>query len=142
MSGKIKRKNIKIPKGSAVIKPHVAELPETNENEYFSIGFRYFRDDLCVLKEVDPKISRKVHEIYRNLGRCSSVPDVRNLPHGIKMIVNSGHYAKYYSGLTEDTEMCEFDIGACRGFFFFDQSNKLVQMVAIDRHPEYKKNKR
>ncbi len=142
MTKKIKRKNAKPAGGRTHINPMNAEMPDAIGNNYFSIGFRYFNDNLCVLKKVDPKVSRKVHEIYRNLGKCSSISETRELPHDIKPITNSNHYTQYYNGLTEDVDVYEFDAGVCRGFFFFDTSNNLINMIAIDHHPENQKHKK
>lgn len=142
MSKRIKNKNKTSPIKSSEISPKVAEVIDDSELKPYSIGFKYFSDRLCVLKQVEPKISRKVHEIYRRLGQCFSSIEVRNLPYDVKPINNSNHYTKYFKSLTEDTEVHEFDAGKCQGTFFFDEHGKIIQMLAIDHHPEDKKNKR
>lgn len=141
MTKKIKKKKATLTSPSN-IKAAVTEIPEVDEARLYSVGFRYFDDKLCILKSADAKTSRKVHEIYRNIGSCSTIRSVRELPHDIKPIHNSDHYAKYFKRVTDDTEVHEFDAGKCRGFFFFDEVNKIVQIIAIDKHPEDKKSKR
>lgn len=142
MPKRIKNKNKTLPTKSRGISPEVAEINSDTERKPYSIGFKYFNDSLCVLKQVEPKISRKVHEIYRHLGQCFSSIEVRSLPYDVKPIKNSNHYTKYFKSLTEDAEIHEFDAGKCRGTFFFDEPSKIIQMLAIDHHPEDKKNKR
>lgn len=127
---------------STSINPNVAKIQESHEHRSYSIGFRYFDDTMCVLRDVDAKVSRKVHEVYRNFGKYSSLNDIKRSLHDVKRINNSSHYAKYYRKVTEDTEVYEFDAGVCRGFFFFDEPDKIIQMLAIDHHPEDKKNRR
>lgn len=139
----IKRKAAKGTEATkGTINASVAEIQDVDEGRLYSIGFKYFNDSICALKNVDAKISRKVHEVYRNMGRCSSIISLRNLPHDIKPIQNSGNYKEYYKNVTDDTEVHEFDAGRCRGFFFCDDTKKIIQMLAIDHHPEYKKNKK
>lgn len=137
---RIKHKPAKATKG--VIKASVAEVPSLEEDKLYSIGFKHFDDNTCVLKSVNAKISRKVHEIYRNMGRCSSIIAIRDLPHDIKPIQKSGHYDQYYRNVTDDVEVHEFDAGECRGFFFCNETEKIIQMLAIDHHPENTKQKK
>lgn len=138
---KIKQKKVIRP-ASGMIKASVAEMPDSDESKLYTIGFKYFNDRLCVLKSVDAKVARKVHEIYRRIGSCDSALAIRGLPYDIKSILNSGHYSKYYKNITDDVEINEFDVDRCRGFFFYDNANKIIQMLAIDHHPENKKSKK
>lgn len=138
---KVKKSAAKPNKTASRIKSNVAEINERLMERPFSVGFKYFDDACCVLKDVHPKVSRKIHEIYRKIGSCFQKQEVRSLPYDIKPINNSNHYTKYFKNVTEDTEVHEFDVGVCRGFFFFDTSHQIVQILAIDHHPE-KKNKR
>ncbi len=117
MAKRIKKKKA-TSTGCGSIKATVAEIPDIDETKRYSIGFRYFDDSLCVLREVNAKVARKIHEVYRNIGDRSTVNDVRELPHDIKPIHNSGHYTKYFKRVTEDTDVHEFDAGECRGFLF------------------------
>ncbi|MGH7196309.1 MAG: hypothetical protein ACREGJ_00900 [Candidatus Saccharimonadales bacterium] len=109
----------------------------------FTIGHRFYRDDLCQGKTI-PKTAplRKVIEAYKNMCRCSSEQDVYNLPFDVKKVKVANHYKKYASGLTPDAELSEFDAGSYRGFFFIDRSAHIVEMIAVDIHPEDKKQKR
>jgi hypothetical protein len=54
----------------------------------------------------------------------------------IKRVTIKNHYKKYVSKLTPDIELSEFDAGSYRGFFFIDRTLKIIQMLAVDIHPE------
>jgi hypothetical protein len=115
---------------------------EDEGDRRFTIGYQYYRDDICQVKHMDHSPLRKVLEGYKNMSRCITEVEIYNLPMDIKRITVRGNYTKYASKLTPDTEISEFDAGSHRGFFFIDRTLKIVQMIAVDHHPEDKKQKR
>ena len=114
-----------------------------SDNVHYSIGFRYYDKKKGNLDGAKPAELKKVLELFDNAGKCQRYQDImEKITQDIKPVKNLGHYAKYFSGLTDDVDLLEFDAGKHRGFFFFDHPAKLLQMVAIDKHPEYRKQKR
>jgi len=85
---------------------------------------------------------RKVLENYKRVSMCASPSEVRKTLTDVKDVIKRGHYKQYFTGLSPDVSLLEFDASGYRGFFFLDPSRNLVSMVAVDIHPENKKNKR
>jgi len=119
-----------------------ARSQEDDDVKRFTIGHQYYRDDICTVRNMKAGYLRKVLEGYKNISRCTSEPEIYDLPMDIKSIKASNHYKKYFSKVTPDTELKEFDAGRYRGFFFIDRAEKIVQIVAVDLHPEDKKQTR
>ena len=110
----------------------VAELPEDNELSLYCTGFRYYKEKESKLDNARPAELKKVIEFIKNVGKCKTYQDIiENVTQEIKPVNNSNDYKRYFSGLTEDAELKEFDAGRLRGFFFFEHSEKLLQLVAI-----------
>lgn len=129
---------------TSIIDPRVAEssrLPEATDKA-FTIGYSNYRDDLCQIKSMKVSYIRKVFEHHKAIGKCTSEPEIFELPFDIKSVGLNGHYKKYASKLTPDIELNEFDAGEYRGFFYIDRTNKVLEMVALDYHPEDGKNKK
>ena len=125
--------------------PLAVAIPEDNGDEgdrFFTVGHQFYKDSYSVVKSMPPSSLRKIIEGYRNIARCLTEPDIYDLPGDFKKITIDNHYKRYASGLTPDVELSEFDAGEHRGFFFIDNSRKIVQMIAIDAHPEDKKQKK
>ena len=114
-----------------------------DENATYNIGFRYYNERACNLDGARLAELRKIIEVLSRVGKCRQYGEFKDkVAQEFKPVFNTGHYAKFFSGLTPDVDLLEFDVGSRRGFFFFEHPAKLLQMVAIDKHPEYKKNKR
>lgn len=128
----------------SAIKHSYAELKNVNDEgeRPFRIGYANYREDHCRVKMMQVSPVRKVLEFYLRVGSCFSQTEVFNLPFDIKRVTVRDHYKKYISKLTPDTELNEFDAGEYRGFFFIDRSDKTIEMIAVDKHPEHKKNKK
>lgn len=113
------------------------------ENTHYAVGFKHYSEKKSDLTGARPADLRKIFEFLCHIGRCQQYNDIKTkVAQEIKPVNDDNHYSKYFSGLTSDVELMEFDVGDRRGFFFFDHPAKLLQMVAIDKHPEYKKQKR
>jgi hypothetical protein len=125
--------NARLPEGVA------KNNEDDDDDQRFTIGHQFYRDDLCTVKSMKISYLRKVFEGYKNISRCITEQEVFGLPMDVKGVTINNHYKKYISQLTPDTELNEFDAGDYRGFFFIDRSLKVVQMVAVDIHPEDKK---
>lgn len=126
------------------LSPKVGEsrsIPEEG-SKYFTIGYQHYREDLCQIKSMPVSPIRKVFEHHRGVGRCLNVKDIYSLPYDIKRITIRGHYTKYASKLSPDVELNEFDAGPYRGFFYIDRTNHTLEMIAVDYHPEDKKQKK
>lgn len=122
--------------------PLSAVIPRNSTEEgdrFFTVGHQFYKDGYSAVKNMPHSSLRKIIEGYRNIARCLTEPDIYNLPGDFKKITIDNHYKRYASGLTPDVELSEFDAGDHRGFFFIDNPRKIVQMVAIDTHPEHKK---
>lgn len=118
-----------------------ASIPDEG-NKRFTIGYQHYREDLCKIKSMPIASIRKVFEQHKGVGKCFSERDIYNLPFDVKQITLRGHYTKYASKLSPDVELNEFDAGSYRGFFYIDRTNRVIEMVAVDYHPEDKKQKR
>lgn len=140
--GSMSKKGSSYNTDRGVIDRRVAELSERFEDASYHIGFRHFDNKKYDLKNAKASELRKVFEFLQNVGQCQNYEDLRRVPQEIKPVINNNHYAKYFKDLTEDVELKEFDAGSLRGFFFFEHFEKKLQLVAIDKHPEYKKQKR
>lgn len=128
--------------GDGRIDRRVAEFSAEIKDAPYHIGFYHYKIKNYDLNGAKASELKKVFEFLRNAGQCQSYEELRRIPQEIKPVDNSNHYAKYFKDLTEDVELKEFDAGSLRGFFFFEHFEKKLQLVAIDKHPEYKKQKR
>lgn len=120
----------------------IVRTDDSDSISRFTLGHQYYRDDICTVKTMDLSYLRKVFEGYKNMTRCVDERDIYNLPMDVKKVTIRGHYKKYTTKLTPETELSEFDAGKYRGFFFIDRVKRVIQMIAVDKHPEDKKHKR
>lgn len=139
-----KASEVALPPQKRRILEEVALSPDVEDEgeRRFTIGHQYYNDSLCSFKVMKPSYLRKVLEGYKNMSRCITEAEIYDLPMDIKRIPAKSHYKKYISKVTPETELSEFDAGKYRGFFFIDRAEKIIQMLAVDIHPENKKNKR
>ena len=121
----------------------VALAKETAEEggSSFTLGYQYYKDDLCQVKAMPVAALRKVLEGYKNITRCTTEAEIYNLPMDMKKVNDSGYYSQFFAGLSPDAEVSEFDATSYRGMFFIDRAAKVVQMVALVYHPPEKKQK-
>lgn len=117
------------------------------EAQKFSVGFEFYREDLCDIKTLDKSPLRKVLENSKKICQHTSFYELtRNGGFTISPVYNSNHYKVYYKGLAPDIEVKEYDAGSNeRAFFFVDNSpsRKIIQMIAItNAHTEDKKTKK
>lgn len=107
----------------------------------FTLSFEYFDEKKCDFDSIKTSHYKKFIKLLGCLSDCKTVDDFhKKCPMEIKPIKNNGQYKRFFSGLDEDETLYEVDITNFRAFFFLMGGEKLIQIVAIAKHPESKKN--
>lgn len=141
------------------IKSRSAKLPETGkirsgvdnyktdgepEDRKFTIGYKHYKQNLCEVHVLRQSPLRKVIQNSKKFGQCTSILELKRQGIEMKDIANKNHYRQFYSGLSPDVEVKEFDAGETeRAFFFIDPVGKIIQIIAYrNAHTENKKQKK
>ena len=109
----------------------------------FTLSFEYFDEKKCDFDGMKASQYKKFIKLLEGLSECKIVNDFHSkCPMEIKPIENTGQYKRFFSNLDEDDTLYEVDITNYRAFFFLMSIEKIIQIVAIAKHPESKKNYR
>lgn len=112
-------------------------------NAYYTLSFEYFDEKKSNLDNLRAAHYRKIITLLKGLSRCAKPDDFSNsVPMEIKPVRCIGDYKRLYKGLDEDEKLYEVDITECRAFFFIMEAEKTIQIIAIAKHPEDKKNRK
>lgn len=147
--GKKKRRNKGIIPNQTIeasrINRSVTEVDYPEDNLY-RVGFKHYEPKKGSMDGAKASELKKIFEFLGVIGKCRNhlemVGPAKKIAQEIKPVTASNDYLKYFSGLTSDVDLKEFDVGQLRAFFFFEHPIKTLQLVAIDHHPEDKKNRR
>lgn len=146
MPDKYQNKIRKKPKAAAGrIKVGVDNYKDRPEDsKRFTIGYEFYRNDLCEVGDLLHGPLRKVIDYYKKFGVCTTTIDFQNKGIRLKDVQNANDYSRFFQGLADDVEMKEFYTGdSARAILFVDPTRKIVQLVAhLNTHTETKKNRR
>lgn len=113
------------------------------KNAYYTLSFKYFDEKKSDLNNLKAAHYRKIITLLKGLSCCTKPDDFNNsVPMEVKPVHCSGDYKRFYKGLDEDEKLYEVDITECRAFFFVMEAEKTIQIIAIAKHPEDKKNRK
>jgi len=131
---KIRRLARKAQKQKNMIAPDVTNIKTKSEveSQHFSIGYQFYRDDLCEAESMDSGPLRKAIAYFKQVGTCTTFLEVKNIGLRVEDVVDANAYKRYYNGLRdEDIELKELISGSsARHFFYVDPARKLVQVIA------------
>lgn len=125
-------KKLAIKPKKGLIDPSVTNQknPLDLEGRMFTIGYEFYRQDLCEVNALDKSPLRKSIENFKKFGKCTNELELKRLGIEMTSIVNTGAYKGYYKGIADDAEVKEYDTGsAARSFFFIDPSRKIIQII-------------
>ncbi len=144
---KADRQSIPEPRAQGIgsdpkIPPSVAEFTP-DEIQKFTIGHGHYNEDECKVRDLTTAQLKKIIENFKRFSKVASTDELYGVGIEVKSVHKRNDYVRFYSGLEEDVELKEFDIGQGRVFFFIDTRHRVLEVVAyVNSHPEYKKNRR
>jgi hypothetical protein len=104
---------------------------QSEEDKKFTIGYEFYRNDLCEIDSTPHSPLRKSIHNFKKLCTCTNVYQIKQLGIHTNEVNNANTYSKFFQGLDEDVEMKEFYLGdSARGMFFIDPTKKVIQIIA------------
>lgn len=120
-----------------------AQISQSKDPEYekFAITFKYYRDDLCEILDLEKHGGRKALMNLRTVGNCYNKITLKQNNIDILSVVNSGAYKKLYSNLSPDVDLMEHKIQSTARIFYFIAGKYFCVRAITNRHFEINKHR-
>jgi hypothetical protein len=120
-----------------------AQLPQSEDPEAktFLLSFKYYRDDLCEIVNLNKNGGRRGLLNMRIIGKCYDKSSLKENNIDTDFVANNGAYKTLYNGLAPDIEVLEHKIQSTARLFYFITDKFFYVRAITNTHFELDKHR-